>query len=105
MTAPRAVKAVALVAAALMLLVLGAALRPLFAPENHTQRAVLSETEIGFVHDMAAHHQQALFILARLSPDVDPGGDETGPADRRCSTNGNRCHARLAEVGRCPAEQ
>lgn len=72
MTAPRSVKAVALVAAALMLLVLGAALRPLFAPENHTQTAVLSETEIGFVHDMAAHHQQALFILARLSPDVDP---------------------------------
>ncbi|MFD6515028.1 DUF305 domain-containing protein [Rhodococcus sp. NPDC060176] len=71
MTATRSVKAVALVAAALMLLVLGAALRPLFAPENHTQTAVLSETEIGFVHDMATHHQQALFILARLSPDVD----------------------------------
>ncbi|MGW6658096.1 DUF305 domain-containing protein [Rhodococcus sp. NPDC055024] len=72
MTATRSVKAVALVAAALMLLVLGAALRPLFAPENHTQTAVLSETEIGFVHDMATHHQQALFILARLNPDVNP---------------------------------
>ncbi|MGV0153091.1 DUF305 domain-containing protein [Rhodococcus sp. GB-02] len=72
MTATRSVKAVALVAAALMLLVLGAALRPLLAPENHTQTAVLSETEIGFVHDMATHHQQALFILARLSPDVNP---------------------------------
>ncbi|MEV5650698.1 DUF305 domain-containing protein [Nocardia sp. NPDC052254] len=59
-------------AAALILLVIGAALRPLVLPETHSAAPVLDMTEIGFTQDMTAHHQQAIQIVARLDPGVDP---------------------------------
>ncbi|WP_278264361.1 DUF305 domain-containing protein [Nocardia sp. AG03] len=60
------------VAAAVFLLVLGAALRPLLIPERATPTPVLTATELGFVQDMTAHHQQALILTERLDPAADP---------------------------------
>ncbi|MFB7874885.1 DUF305 domain-containing protein [Nocardia sp. NPDC056064] len=60
------------VAAAVFLLVLGAALRPLLIPEKTTPAPVLTATELGFVQDMTAHHQQALILTERLDPGADP---------------------------------
>lgn len=57
---------------AVMLVVFGAALRPLMITEQSTPAEILSNNEIGFVHDMVAHHQQALFIAQRLNVNVDP---------------------------------
>ena len=69
-TAMRGLSAASVV---VFLLVVGAALRPLVIPESPEPAApVLGAVEIGFVQDMAAHHQQALQMTARLSPDVDP---------------------------------
>ncbi|MFI7189077.1 DUF305 domain-containing protein [Nocardia nova] len=59
-------------AAALILLVIGAALRPVVLPENHTAAPVLDTSEIGFAQDMTAHHQQAIQMVQRLDPGVDP---------------------------------
>lgn len=58
--------------AALILLVIGAALRPVVLPEKHTTPPILDATEIGFAQDMTAHHQQAILLVARLDPAVDP---------------------------------
>ncbi|MFI6569486.1 DUF305 domain-containing protein [Nocardia fluminea] len=58
--------------AALFLLALGAALRPLFVVEVATPAPVLTTTELGFVQDMTAHHQQALILTERLDPAADP---------------------------------
>ncbi|MFI6214080.1 DUF305 domain-containing protein [Nocardia brasiliensis] len=69
---PRWIRGAAFVSAAFALLVLGAALRPLVLPEKHTATPVLSTVEIGFVQDMTAHHQQALIMVQRLDPAVDP---------------------------------
>ncbi len=65
-------RALAYAAAAVILLVMGAALRPLLLPDNATPPRVLSDTEIGFAQDMTAHHQQAVLMVARLDPGVDP---------------------------------
>ncbi|MFI7667067.1 DUF305 domain-containing protein [Nocardia sp. NPDC049526] len=62
----------ALVCVAFVLVVLGAALRPLVLPEQHTTASVLNAVEIGFAQDMTAHHQQALIMVQRLDRDVDP---------------------------------
>ncbi len=51
---------------------LGAAGRPLVIGENPAPTPVLDATEIGFTQDMLAHHQQALILVQRLSPDADP---------------------------------
>jgi uncharacterized protein (DUF305 family) len=59
-------------AVALTLLVIGAALRPVVLPEKHTAAPVLDATEIGFAQDMTAHHQQAIQMVQRLDPGVDP---------------------------------
>jgi uncharacterized protein (DUF305 family) len=59
-------------AAVLFLLALGAALRPLFVTETATPAPVLTTTELGFVQDMTAHHQQALILTERLDPAADP---------------------------------
>lgn len=59
-------------AAAVFLLALGAALRPLFITETSSPPPVLSVTELGFVQDMTAHHQQALILTERLDPAADP---------------------------------
>jgi len=68
-----ALRGLAAVSTAAFLLVVGAALRPLVIPEAPAPAApVLGVVEIGFVQDMAVHHQQALQMTARLSPDVDP---------------------------------
>ncbi|MEV0542759.1 DUF305 domain-containing protein [Nocardia salmonicida] len=61
----------ALGALALLLLAMGAALRPVL-PADTTAPRVLSETEIGFVQDMVAHHGQALLLAQRLHADADP---------------------------------
>ncbi|WP_405485041.1 DUF305 domain-containing protein [Nocardia sp. NBC_00511] len=57
---------------ALLLLVLGAAARPLVAPEKPAPPPVLNAIEIGFTQDMLAHHQQALIMAQRLDPAADP---------------------------------
>ncbi|MCJ0905689.1 DUF305 domain-containing protein [Rhodococcus sp. ARC_M6] len=74
MTRSAVVRAFAFTSLAVLLLVIGAALRPLLAPVNPpVADPVLNATEIGFIQDMAAHHQQAVQIVQRLDPDVDPG--------------------------------
>ena len=74
MTRSAVVRGVAYTSLAVLLLVIGAALRPLVAPVNPPLAApVLNATEIGFVQDMAAHHQQAVQIVQRLDPNVNPG--------------------------------
>ncbi|MFZ2528527.1 MAG: DUF305 domain-containing protein [Rhodococcus sp. (in: high G+C Gram-positive bacteria)] len=73
MNAGTAMRGLAAAAVVVFLLVVGAALRPLVIPETpQPATPVLGAVEIGFVQDMAAHHQQALQMSARLSPDVDP---------------------------------
>ncbi|WP_327097692.1 DUF305 domain-containing protein [Nocardia vinacea] len=57
---------------ALLLLVLGAASRPLVIPDTPSPTVILSATEIGFVQDMTAHHQQALVMVQRLRQADDP---------------------------------
>ncbi|MGF6882821.1 uncharacterized protein (DUF305 family) [Nocardia sp. GAS34] len=57
---------------ALLMLVLGAAARPLFITDKASPTPILNATEIGFLQDMLAHHQQALILVQRLSPDADP---------------------------------
>ncbi|MFD6455743.1 DUF305 domain-containing protein [Nocardia sp. NPDC055165] len=59
-------------ATVLLLLVVGAAIRPLCFSETATVTPVLTPTEIGFVQDMTGHHQQALIMVERLAVDVDP---------------------------------
>lgn len=73
MNAGAALRGLAATTVVVFLLVVGAALRPLVIPAAPTPAVpVLGAVEIGFVQDMAAHHQQALQMTARLSPDVDP---------------------------------
>ncbi|MEV6217889.1 DUF305 domain-containing protein [Nocardia sp. NPDC051833] len=68
----RVLRVAALGSAALFLLVLGAALRPLLIAESATPAPVLDAVELGFVQDMTAHHQQALILVERLDPAADP---------------------------------
>ncbi|MFE3543348.1 DUF305 domain-containing protein [Nocardia sp. NPDC059177] len=72
MTGARLSRLAAAGAAAVFLLVLGAALRPLLIPETAAPAPVLTAVELGFVQDMTAHHQQALILTQRLDPAVDP---------------------------------
>lgn len=72
MTSGTAIRAGALASLAVLLLVVGAALRPVVVPVESVAEPVLSAAEIGFVQDMAEHHQQALAMTLRLAPDVDP---------------------------------
>lgn len=67
----RLLRAVALVAMAVLLVGVGMVLRPMLVPENQTAPSVLNATEIGFAQDMLIHHQQALFIAQRLDPAAD----------------------------------
>ncbi|MFD6159790.1 DUF305 domain-containing protein [Nocardia sp. NPDC060256] len=69
---PRWIRGAALTSLAFVLLVLGAALRPLVLPETHTAAPILNSVEIGFVQDMTAHHQQALIMVQRLDRTIDP---------------------------------
>ncbi|MFF2084700.1 DUF305 domain-containing protein [Nocardia sp. NPDC058176] len=63
-------RAAALGSLAVLLLAMGAALRPwLVAGES---APVLDAVEIGFVQDMVAHHGQALMLVQRLDRDADP---------------------------------
>ncbi|MFD4401940.1 DUF305 domain-containing protein [Nocardia sp. NPDC058499] len=57
--------------AAVLLLVLGAAIRPLFT-DDPAPPETLSAVELGFVQDMATHHHQALIMVQRLDPGADP---------------------------------
>ncbi|GAB2729044.1 DUF305 domain-containing protein [Nocardia thraciensis] len=68
----RLLTAACLVAGVLILLVVGAALRPLIWAETHSAARILNDTEIGFAQDMTAHHQQAVQIVQRVDPGVDP---------------------------------
>lgn len=72
MTATRWVRTASLAALALILVAAGMLLRPALIPENAAAPPVLTPTEVGFVQDMAAHHQQALFMVQRLDTGVDP---------------------------------
>ncbi|MFC9471320.1 DUF305 domain-containing protein [Nocardia sp. NPDC056952] len=72
MTVNRVIRVAFAGAAVLFLLALGAALRPLFVTETATPAPVLTTTELGFVQDMTAHHQQALILTERLDPAADP---------------------------------
>lgn len=66
----RGIRAGALACGAVLLLAMGAALRPLLpAP---AASPVLTATEIGFVQDMVAHHSQALVLVQCLDRGVDP---------------------------------
>ncbi|WP_280232748.1 DUF305 domain-containing protein [Nocardia cyriacigeorgica] len=73
MSMPRGMRIAGYAAVAVLLLVLGAALRPLFIDDDRPAEPVLDAVEIGFVQDMTAHHQQALIMVQRLDPAVDPG--------------------------------
>ncbi|MFC9963167.1 DUF305 domain-containing protein [Nocardia ignorata] len=70
---PRALGMAAALAAAVFCFVVGAASRPLLAPERSTPAPVLNTTELGFVQDMTAHHQQAMILVQRLDPAADVG--------------------------------
>lgn len=59
-------------ALACFLLVLGAALRPMFDDAAAAPEPLLSVAEIGFAQDMAVHHAQALTIANSLSSDASP---------------------------------
>ncbi|WP_280370174.1 DUF305 domain-containing protein [Nocardia wallacei] len=72
MNATRWIRAAAVASLALLLVVLGAALRPAFTPERSTEVPILNEDETGFVQDMLAHHTQALLLVQHLDPGVDP---------------------------------
>lgn len=69
---PRGMRIAGYAAVAVLLLVIGAALRPLFIDDDRPADPVLDAVEIGFVQDMTAHHQQALQMVQRLDPAVDP---------------------------------
>ncbi|WP_432278596.1 DUF305 domain-containing protein [Nocardia carnea] len=62
---------IAYAVAAVVFLVLGAAIRPLFIDDPAPPR-ILSAVELGFVQDMAAHHHQALIMVQRLDPGAEP---------------------------------
>ncbi|MQY17377.1 DUF305 domain-containing protein [Nocardia macrotermitis] len=68
----RAYRVAAYAATALILLVIGAALRPVILPEHPTPTPILNDVEIGFAQDMVTHHEQALFLVQRLDPGADP---------------------------------
>lgn len=72
MTARGGLAVVAASCAALLLLALGPAARPLLIPGEPASAPVLDAVEIAFVQDMTAHHQQALLLTQRLAGDVDP---------------------------------
>ncbi|MFI5540379.1 DUF305 domain-containing protein [Nocardia sp. NPDC051900] len=64
--------AATLAAFAVLLLVAGAALRPLVVGADSTAAPLLDSTETGFVQDMIAHHNQALLLVQRLDGGADP---------------------------------
>ncbi|WP_411157004.1 DUF305 domain-containing protein [Nocardia cyriacigeorgica] len=72
MSMPRGMRIAGYTAVAVLLLVLGAALRPLFIDDDRPADPILGEAETGFVQDMTAHHQQSLIMVQRLDPEVDP---------------------------------
>ncbi|WP_234551354.1 DUF305 domain-containing protein [Rhodococcus qingshengii] len=73
MTRFAAVRGIAFTSLAVLLVVIGAAMRPVFAPVTPPlSPPVLNATEIGFIQDMAAHHQQAIQIVQRLDPGAEP---------------------------------
>lgn len=68
----RLITGLTLAALAVPLVVLGAAARPLVVDERAAAPDVLSPTEVGFLQDMSAHHHQALVMVQRLDPAVEP---------------------------------
>ncbi|MBH0779845.1 DUF305 domain-containing protein [Nocardia bovistercoris] len=71
MTARAMVTAAGLTGLAVLLLVLGAAARPLVTDDRTPAEPVLNPTETGFAQDMLAHHNQALIMISRLDPGAD----------------------------------
>lgn len=67
-------KYAAIVAAALLLLAMGAALRPALVPSSAAEESGirLSAADVGFAQDMAVHHEQALSISQNLDRTVAP---------------------------------
>ncbi|WP_433684233.1 DUF305 domain-containing protein [Nocardia sp. CA-119907] len=66
------VETAALGCLAILLLAVGAALRPLVAADDRPAPPVLTDTEIGFAQDMLAHHNQALLMVQRLDSGINP---------------------------------
>lgn len=71
-TSPAWIRTLALGALVLLSMVLGAALRPLVVADDPDPAPVLDPTEIAFVQDMVAHHEQALIMTQQLDPGTDP---------------------------------
>ena len=65
------IRVLAYASTALLLLVVGAALRPVFVTDTASAPSVLDDTEISFVQDMTAHHEQAVIIVSDLAADAD----------------------------------
>ncbi|MEV4236625.1 DUF305 domain-containing protein [Nocardia sp. NPDC050408] len=65
------ISSAALVSLAVLLLAVGAAIRPVLITDDKAAPPVLSSTEIGFTQDMVAHHSQALLMTQRLDSGVD----------------------------------
>jgi len=69
---PAWARAAALGALVVLSMVLGAALRPLVVADVPGAAPGLGDTEIAFVQDMLAHHQQALVLVEQLDPAASP---------------------------------
>ncbi|TCJ96645.1 DUF305 domain-containing protein [Nocardia alba] len=72
MSTRRWITATGLAGVAVLLLAIGAAARPLFVDDRTPAEPVLTSIEIGFAQDMLAHHSQALVMISRLDPGVEP---------------------------------
>ncbi|MFI6362235.1 DUF305 domain-containing protein [Nocardia sp. NPDC050630] len=72
MTRQAWIRSAALVSLAVLLLAVGAAIRPLLIADDKPTPPVLTSIEIGFAQDMVAHHSQALLMTQRLDSGVDP---------------------------------
>lgn len=68
----RITAAVAVLGAGVLLLVIGAAGRPLLFDDRADPMPILNAVEIGFAQDMLAHHNQALMMVERLDTGADP---------------------------------
>lgn len=76
----RWVVAVCITLGAVLLLAVGAGLRPILIPAapSESGSVQLTPTEIGFAQDMSTHHEQAIFMVHNLGDDVAPEIAELG---------------------------
>ncbi|MGY1984423.1 DUF305 domain-containing protein [Nocardia gipuzkoensis] len=86
----RVVTASVLSALAVLLVVIGAAARPLIVPDDTAPAEVLTAIEIAFVQDMSAHHQQAVLLITNFTP---------GPPDRLATLTQQIDRTQRGELG------